>query len=139
MIFLTLSGINPALINAFRRILISDVPTMAIEKVIVVKNTTVMQDEVLAHRLGLIPLKANPKLFTYRLPGDMIGSDVDSLHYNINVKCTKNPHCRQGHYRPEDLYVNHQVLSSDIKFTPKDGQKRLYKVCNTAYFCCLYS
>uniref|UniRef100_A0A0A9WBW0 DNA-directed RNA polymerases I and III subunit RPAC1 n=2 Tax=Lygus hesperus TaxID=30085 RepID=A0A0A9WBW0_LYGHE len=120
-------GINPALVNAFRRILISDVPTMAIEKVTMHQNKTVIQDEVLAHRLGLIPLKANPKLFQYRLLGDQTGTDRDSLHYSINVKCTKNPLGRVGHYRPEDLYVNHQVLSSDIKWMPIGGQSRLYK------------
>ena len=39
---------------------------MAIEKVYVYNNTSVIQDEVLAHRLGLIPLKADPRLFKYK-------------------------------------------------------------------------
>ncbi len=39
---------------------------MAIEKVYVANNTSVIQDEVLAHRLGLIPLKANPSLFKFK-------------------------------------------------------------------------
>jgi DNA-directed RNA polymerase alpha subunit len=42
---------------------------MAIEKVFVYNNTSLLQDEVLAHRLGLIPLKADPRLFEYRQPG----------------------------------------------------------------------
>lgn len=41
------------------------VPTMAIENVLMVNNTSVIPDEVLAHRLGLIPLNADPKLFEY--------------------------------------------------------------------------
>lgn len=40
---------------------------MAIEKVHVYNNTSVIQDEVLAHRLGLIPLKADPRKFKFRL------------------------------------------------------------------------
>lgn len=40
-------------------------PTMAIEKVLIANNTSVIQDEVLAHRLGLIPLNADPRLFEY--------------------------------------------------------------------------
>ncbi len=43
--------------NALRRILISEVPTLAIEFVEFHENTTVLQDEYIAHRLGLIPLR----------------------------------------------------------------------------------
>ena len=50
-------GITPALANAYRRLMLSEVPTMAIEKVYIYNNTSIIQDEILAHRLGLIPLK----------------------------------------------------------------------------------
>ena len=36
-------GYDPALVNAIRRILLSEVPAMAIEKVHLYQNTTVMQ------------------------------------------------------------------------------------------------
>ena len=39
---------------------------MAIDRVYIYNNTSVIQDEVLAHRIGLIPLKANPELFKFR-------------------------------------------------------------------------
>ena len=42
---------------------------MAIEKVFIYNNTSIIQDEVLAHRLGLIPIKADPRLFEYRQEG----------------------------------------------------------------------
>ena len=58
-------GVDPAIANALRRILIAEVPTMAIERVYIRENTSIIQDEVLAHRLGLIPIKADPRLFTY--------------------------------------------------------------------------
>ena len=67
-------GIDASIANSFRRILLSEVPTMAIEKVHVFNNTSVIQDEVLAHRLGLIPLKANPKLFNFK---------ADRIKFNI--------------------------------------------------------
>lgn len=38
---------------------------MAIEKVLIANNTSVIQDEVLAHRLGLIPITVDPRLFEY--------------------------------------------------------------------------
>ena len=39
---------------------------MAIEKVHIFNNTSVIQDEVLAHRIGLIPLRADPSLFKFK-------------------------------------------------------------------------
>ena len=36
---------------------------MAIEKVFLYQNTSLIPDEVLAHRLGLIPIKADPSKF----------------------------------------------------------------------------
>lgn len=62
-------GIHPFLANTFRRLMLSDVPTMAIEKVHIYNNTSIIQDEILAHRLGLIPLKADPTLFEMKPPG----------------------------------------------------------------------
>lgn len=64
-----LIGTYPAFANAFRRLMLSEVPSMAIEKVMIKNNTSIIQDEVLAHRLGLIPLKADPRNFEYRSPG----------------------------------------------------------------------
>lgn len=61
-----LIGIDAPLANAFRRIIIAEVPTVAIEEVFFENNTSIIQDEVLAHRLGLIPINADPRIFLYR-------------------------------------------------------------------------
>jgi DNA-directed RNA polymerase I and III subunit RPAC1 len=58
-----LIGIDASIANAFRRILLAEVPTMAIEHVYIWNNSSIIQDEVLAHRLGLIPLKVDPRAF----------------------------------------------------------------------------
>jgi DNA-directed RNA polymerase subunit D len=46
---------NESLANAIRRS-VSEVPTLAIDEVEIYKNDSALYDEVLAHRLGLVPL-----------------------------------------------------------------------------------
>ena len=60
---MNIKGIDAPIANALRRTLIADIETMAIDKVVLYQNTSVIQDEILAHRLGLIPIFANPDLF----------------------------------------------------------------------------
>ena len=63
----TLDGVDVAFANALRRTMISDVPCMAIDDLFIFDNSSVVHDEVLAHRIGLIPLKTD--LDNYVLPG----------------------------------------------------------------------
>jgi DNA-directed RNA polymerase subunit D len=51
-------------VNKFRQILSTEVPTVAIDTVEVFTNTSDMYEEVIAHRLALIPLKSE----TYSAP-----------------------------------------------------------------------
>lgn len=51
-----ISGVYPSLVNSLRRVIISELPVVAIDTVVIVQNTSVMYDEMLAHRIGLIPL-----------------------------------------------------------------------------------
>lgn len=53
-----LKGVSLPFANALRRAIISEVPVFAIEDVYFYENTSPMWDEYIAHRLGLVPLKA---------------------------------------------------------------------------------
>ncbi|KAK0547110.1 RNA polymerase II subunit 3 [Tilletia horrida] len=51
-----LENVDLSFANSLRRTMIADVPTVAIESVEVRQNTTVLPDDMIAHRMGLIPL-----------------------------------------------------------------------------------
>jgi len=50
-----LSGVPLAVANAIRRMAINEVPTMAIEEVLIIENSSSMPNDVLVHRISLIP------------------------------------------------------------------------------------
>lgn len=56
---LQLEGVDRSYANAVRRFCISEVPSMAIDDVVILENSSVLYDEILAHRLGLIPIKTD--------------------------------------------------------------------------------
>jgi len=56
--------VSLAFANALRRIMISEVPTMAVDWVDIHNNTSVLFDEMLVHRIGMMPVKFNPDKYT---------------------------------------------------------------------------
>ena len=58
-----LKGVPLQYANALRRVCLNGVPVFAIDTVDIIQNTSVLPDEGLAHRLGLIPLKTDLKRF----------------------------------------------------------------------------
>ncbi|MEM3830551.1 MAG: DNA-directed RNA polymerase subunit D [Candidatus Aenigmatarchaeota archaeon] len=63
-----ISGITPGFANSLRRVMMMEIPTMAIEFVDFLKNSSSLQDEIIANRLGQIPLKFESNI--YELPSE---------------------------------------------------------------------
>ena len=57
---------SPAFANALRRIMKSEIPTMAVEYVDFEGNNSGMFDELVAHRIGLIPLTFDEKAYNMK-------------------------------------------------------------------------
>ena len=84
----TLTQTDPSIANAIRRACIAEVPTMAIDKVEFLQNTTVLHDDFIAHRLGLIPLVSKHAGFKTQDDG---GTDYQ---YNRDCSCLGEcPNC----------------------------------------------
>ncbi|KAG6016476.1 hypothetical protein E4U54_001400 [Claviceps lovelessii] len=125
-------GIDASLANAFRRILIAEIPTLAIENVYIENNTSVIQDEVLAHRLGLIPfnggreglqnfLKWRKKLEEGE---DLYAGcfDWNTVRLELNVTCTVNPDAAWNEQDPLKAFHHAHVYARDIVFVPTGKQ-----------------
>ena len=76
-----IKGVDPTIVNTLRRIMIAEIPTMAIETVIINQNTSIIPDEVLAHRLGLIPILADANNFIEKKPEDEF-NDKNSMKFS---------------------------------------------------------
>src|SRR3989344_3866319 len=104
-----LSGINPTAANLLRRLIIAEVPTMAIEDVEFRKNSSVMYDEVIAHRLGLIPLKTDLKSYTVLQDCSCEGAGCAKCSVKLTLKAKA---ASNGYVYAE------QLESADSKIVP---------------------
>lgn len=121
-----IKGIEPALANTFRRVLIAETPSMAIEKVYIQTNTSIMQDEVLAHRLGLIPIYADPDNFDMMAKGDK-ADDKNTLVFHLNVKCTKADLEKTDLTKPQfSKIIFKTIYSGSLKWQPQSDQGTLF-------------
>lgn len=57
---------KPYFLNALRRVMIADLPKLAIEDVIIYDNTSALFDEIISHRLGLIPIPTDLSLLNFK-------------------------------------------------------------------------
>lgn len=118
--------VEPPLANALRRIMIAEIPSMAIEKVTMWQNTSIIPDENLAHRMGLIPIKADARLFEYH-DAKKDYSENDCLKFRLHKTCTKKvpdaPAILNDTHDDEQLYHNANVYSGDLEWIPVGDQK----------------
>ena len=82
-------GISLGTMNAIRRTIMEDVPCLAIEDVTIYANDSVMFDEFLAHRLGMLPVKTDSKGYKH---GDTVKLVLEKegpcLVYSKDIKST---------------------------------------------------
>ena len=80
----SISNIHIGLANGIRRILISDIPTMAIDFATIISNTGCLHDNMIAQRIGLIPfISKNATKFNYYW--DNKDNKLSEVKYQLNV------------------------------------------------------
>ena len=80
-----LSNATESLANSIRRAMIAHVPTMAVDFIDIYMNTSSMYDEVLAHRIGLIPLKTDLEKYNLREECTCKGEGCPSCQVSLRL------------------------------------------------------
>lgn len=83
-----LSNVDLSYANTLRRIILAEVPSMAIDIVNIKTNTSPLFDEFIAHRLGLIPLESGTvNSFNFQMECDCAsGCEKCEVKFNLNVR-----------------------------------------------------
>jgi DNA-directed RNA polymerase subunit D len=105
-----LSGVTPTFANTIRRMVMSEVPTMAIDEVIIIENTTPLYDEIVAHRLGLIPLKTDLENYVRPELCSCSGQGCTSCEVSLTLE-------KSGDQDIEVVF-SRDLLSQDSKIVP---------------------
>lgn len=103
----TLNNVDLAFANSLRRTMLAEVPTMAIDLVEVEVNTSVLADEFIAHRLGLIPLNSR------QIEDVLYTRDCDCDQYceNCSVTIMMNAKCSKDNDEVVKVYARDLVVS----------------------------
>lgn len=118
-------GIDAPLANALRRILIAEVPTMCIENVYIQDNVSIIPDEVLGHRLGLVPIKVDPRQFDYKSGVDDSYTETNTIVFTLKMNCEAVPGTKPTD--PDHVkWKDSRVLTSDLVWQPQGDQATKY-------------
>ena len=63
---LKIEDIQLYFVNSLRRVMLSDLPKLAVDSVVIYDNTSALFDEIISHRLGLIPIPTDLSLLTFK-------------------------------------------------------------------------
>lgn len=86
-VYLRLKETSRGFANSLRRLILEEVPTMAIDDVEFHKNDSVLYDEIIAHRLGLIPLKTD--LDSYEFPEECSCGGVGCARCQVSLTLSR--------------------------------------------------
>ncbi len=120
---LRIEGYSVALVNAVRRLILSDVPVMAVDFAYIYDNNTPIYDEMISHRLGLVVLESEEALERYRPPEECKGKEpgeegAEDCYVRIDLQ-VEVPEGGNGRYvTAEELEISDPAVKPVYPETP---------------------
>ncbi|MFH1275932.1 MAG: DNA-directed RNA polymerase subunit D [Candidatus Woesearchaeota archaeon] len=88
-ISILIKGSDEVFANAIRRLIIEEVPTLAIEDIEIKENNSALYDEMLGLRLGLTPIKTDLKTYELKENCKCTGEGCARCELKISLKASK--------------------------------------------------
>jgi len=121
------------ILNAVRRTIMKHVPTYAVKEVSIYKNNSVMPDEMLAHRIGLVPIYADEiedkeyHLYLKKNSGMVYSGDIEG-QLEIPLKNIPLVNLTENLALELELLVTKGTGKEHVKYSP--GNVYFYNLAN---------
>lgn len=116
-----IEGISIEMVNSIRRILLTEIPVMAIDEVIILKNDSPLYDEILAHRLGLIPLTTDLEVYKFMHECECGNTGCPLCQVSLTCEISNDTNS------PMVIYSG-DLVSNDPKVVPVDPTIPIIKI-----------
>jgi DNA-directed RNA polymerase subunit D len=111
------SGLESSYINTLRRLLMTEVPVLAIEDLEFRKNDSGLYDEIVAHRLGLVAFKTDLK--SYNLQSECKCKGEGCARCQLKMTLKAKGHCT--------VFAG-DIKTKDLKIKPVFGKTPIVKL-----------
>lgn len=118
---LRLHEVSPSIANSLRRVSIAGVPSLAIDYVFFYENSSVINDDVLSHRLGLIPLTGGIDDY---VPHEECDCGTEYGCPKCSVTLTLEAESTEG----IQIVSSGDIVSQDVSVKPSSGEIPIVKL-----------
>jgi len=105
MAILSFKDTHNTIVNSFRRFILDEVPTFAIEDVEVISNESPLYNETVAHRLGLLPLKTDLKSYNFKEKCTCGGLGCALCEVKLTLSQNKEGYVYSGSIKSDDPQI----------------------------------